>query len=895
MKEGLRWGIWLFLLVGFIPVVSASHFMGGDVTYECLGNNEYLVNLTVYRDCNSNTAFLDNLNFEINEGDCGSLYTVFLPLSAGYPKTITPLCEFEEDACDVGEGIYGVQEFLYTDVIELLGDCEEIFIGFSDCCRNSAISTLAAPEQEPFYIGATVNTTLCNSSPKFNNSPTPFTCVGQQVNYNHGVTDDEGDDLIFSLVNCGSTSDIGVNYIFPYSGIYPLESTDLSIDPITGAISFIPTALQVGVLCVKVSEFRNGIQIGEIYRDIQFTVLDCIINSVDVNILPVLSGINGTANSFGTTGDFNIDLCLGEEFCFSLETYDEDQGNLELFWNESLEEGEFTISGNTTTNVTAEFCWTPGVNDIGSNFFTVTIMDDACDIRGINTYTFTLDVDNFDLDYTYEQEEPSCEGASDGTATLSLDNSLASPTVTWQTSPPQIGLFAENLTAGSYDVVIESPSFDCGSIIIEVLIDNRNVLVVFEGSISSDVSCNGFNNGILDIDISGGIAPYDILWSNGSSDTILYDLEPGAYTVSVTDGLGCEEIGIFNITEPLPITINYSQSDYNSYGISCFSGADGSIDVTLSGGSPPLDFEWSTGTIEEGLENLTAGTYAITITDAIGCQDSLEIILTEPEPLELELDNIPPSCFYENDGSIVIEGITGGVLPYGWSLIDGGNFIPIDTFPVIVPNQTRGEKIIYFNDGVGCTHIYTVEVEAPDSLYIDIIPQDTVLELGESVDISFLTNSADSFDFVWTSTETIECETCPSFNYQPLSYTELYLNITEKTNDCTAEGIAKIRVREEDYIFVPNVFSPNNDGNNDLLSVYAKSNAIQSISSFHVFNRWGEEVYQLNNFQPNTLGRGWDGNIFGKSAPVGVYIYTLEALYINGKRRRVSGEVTLVR
>ena len=895
MKEGLRWGLYLFLLLGFIPVVHASHFMGGDVTYECLGNNQYLVKLTVYRDCNSNTAFLDNLNFEINEGSCGSIYTIFLPISEGYPKTITPLCEFEVDVCDSEEGTYGVQEFLYTDVITLIGNCEEVYIGFSDCCRNSAISTLSAPEQEPFYVGARVNTSLCNSSPKFNNNPTPFTCVGQQVNYNHGVTDDEGDDLVFSLVNCAATIDLSVNYTSPYSGVYPLETSDLSIDPATGAITFTPTALQVGVLCVRVEEFRNGEKIGEIYRDIQFTVLDCIINSVEVNTLPILSGMDGIANINGTTGDYHADLCIGEEFCFSLEGYDEDQNNLELFWNESLAEGELTISGNNSMNVTAEFCWTPGASDVGSNFFTITIMDDACDIRGSNTYTFTLDVDNVDLDYSYEQDEPSCEGSSDGTATLSLDNSLISPIVTWQTSPPQVGLFAENLSAGTYDVVIEDISFDCGSIAIEVVIDNRNALTVSKDGISSDVSCNGFTDGILDIGILGGSMPYNISWSNGSSDTILYNLEAGTYTVSVTDALGCEEIVVFDVLEPPSILIDHVQSDYNGYGVSCAGGADGSIDVMLSGGTPPLDFEWSTGATAEDLENLMAGTYAITATDIIGCQDSVEMILTEPEPLELELDNIAASCFDGRDGSIVIEGITGGVLPYGWTLIDGGSFIPVDTFPVIISNQTRGDKIIYFNDGVGCTHAYIVEVEAPDSLYIDIVPQDTFLELGANVDISFLTNSTDNFDFVWTSTATIECDTCPSFNYQPLDYTEFFINIIEETNGCTAEGIAKIRVREEDFIFVPNAFTPNNDGNNDLLNVYAKSNAIESIISFHVFNRWGAEVYQLNDFQPNTLDTGWDGNIDGKIAPVGVYIYTLEVLYINGKTRRISGDVTLIK
>jgi subtilisin family serine protease len=779
MKEGLRWVLYLFLLLGFIPLVNASHFMGGDITYECLGGNQYLIQLTVYRDCNSGNSFNPSLPLVAVAPGCDFTYSNSIFLKIGYPIIITPLCDQEVDLCDSEEGTYGVQQFIYEEIVDLPNNCPEVIFSFTDCCRNAAISTLVDPNTEEFYIGCVINTqdVTCNSSPIFNNNPTPFSCVGQEVNYNHGVTDTDGDNLVFSLVSCYEAYNSGVAYVPPFSGTNPLEATDLSIDALTGAVSFVPTALQVGIICVKVEEFRNGVKIGEITRDIQFTVLNCGTNTVDENILPVLSGINGTASAIGTTGDFEIDLCFGIEACFLIQSFDQDGHILEISWNEGIEDAVFAVNNNATTAPYAQFCWTPSVDDLGVNFFTVTVQDDACDIRGSNTYTFSLNVNNVDIDYTYTQEEPSCLGMSDGSATITLGNSFVNPILTWQTAPPQNGLFAENLSAGVYNVVIEDASLDCGSIIIKIIIDNRNALSAFKDGISSDVSCNGFTDGILDIGILGGSMPYNISWVNGSSDTILYDLEAGVYTVSVTDALGCEEIVVFDVLEPLSILIDHIQSDYNGYGVSCAGGTDGSINVMLSGGTPPLNFEWSNGAMEENLENLVAGMYTITSTDVTGCQDSFEIILTEPEPLELELDNIAATCFDGRDGSIVIEGITGGVLPYGWTLIDGGSFISVDTFPVIISNQTRGDKIIYFNDGLGCTHAYTVEVDAPDSLYIDIIPQDTVLELGESVDISFLTNSIDSFDFFWTSTDAIECDTCPSFNYQPLNYTEFYINI----------------------------------------------------------------------------------------------------------------------
>lgn len=871
--------------------------MGGDMTYTCLGNNQYLIQLTVYRDCNSVTTYENNLPLSIFSHSCDYQSSTSIILTDNYPLVITPICELEEDLCDSENGTYGVQEFLYERVVTLPEDCSEILVSFSDCCRNAAISTLVSPNQEEFYIGAVVNTqdVLCNSSPKFNNNPTPFSCVGQEVNYNHGVTDADGDDLVFSLVDCYQSYDTGVLYQSPYSGTNPLQAINLSIDPVTGAISFIPTALQVGILCVKVEEYRNGVKIGEIIRDIQFTVLNCSTNTIDENILPVISGIDGTASQSGTTGEFEASLCYGTNICFALYAFDADGHRLELSWNESIEDASFIVSNNNSQAAEAEFCWTPDIDDVGVNFFTVTVKDDACDIRGINTYTFKLLVTDGGLDYNYTESQVSCFGGSDGSATITFNPPLTNPTITWPTSPPQTGFTATNLSAGTYYVMVQDVSVECDNASIKIDISENEAIDVVADGITNQISCAGENDADLDVHITGGIGPYSVIWSNNETDTILNNLVAGNYTISITDAEGCLANQTFTVTEPPVLSVDYVRSDYNNYGISCTGGNDGWIDLTVQGGTPLYNTTWSNGATTEDLNNLLAGNYGVTVTDDNGCQDSLMVVLDEPTPLVSTLDNISATCFESKDGSIVIENVVGAVPPYAWSL-NGESFVEIDTFPVIIPNQRRGEKTIYFRDDVGCIYTNTTFIESPDPLFVTIIPTDTLLSLGDDLQVSFLTNSTDLYDVNWTSTlEGFDCDTCLFFDYQPLATTNFSLELVEQTNGCRADAKAAIRVAEESYIFMPNVFSPNDDGFNDLLNVFAKSTTVTAINYLRIYDRWGATVYEEVDFQPNDVQLGWDGYVNGKKAPAGVYVYVLEAQYINGKNKLISGDITLIR
>jgi hypothetical protein len=152
---------------------------------------------------------------------------------------------------------------------------------------------------------------------------------------------------------------------------------------------------------VKVEEFRSGVKISETIRDLQVAVVDC--NS---NTLPVLSGFNGTASATGTTGSFSYTGCVGEEIVLDLQSFDiQGQPGVEtqdifMTWGIGIPKASFIIDDTTSTLPSAKFRWTPTAADVGTNFFTVKIEDDACPINGIGIFTYKLNIQASGLNYS---------------------------------------------------------------------------------------------------------------------------------------------------------------------------------------------------------------------------------------------------------------------------------------------------------------------------------------------------------------------------------------------------------------------------------------------------------------------------------------------------------------
>lgn len=363
----------------------ASHQFGADITYNCIGKDSFLVKLTFFEDCTGITAG-NTSHISVYSPTCGSLPNLTVIRQPGAIRDITPLCPGWPSPCNGPSTILpiGVEEFIYTGLLVLPSSpapfpCHDWILSFQQCCRTGAITTGAANQN--FYISTALNQSVkpCNSSPQFGNDPIPFYCTGRQYHLNPGVYDPDGDSLSFSLVPCRQSNSSIVIYQSPLSASQPISTTGpVTIDPVTGTVSFIPNMVSIGLICIKVDEFRNGVKIGEVNRDVQIYVIACN------NPPPVASGMNCT-NKFDTT------ICPGQAISFTICSSDSNSTNsVKMRWNSGIPAGTFTTS--TAQFPVGTFSWTPTLDDIGTHFFTVNVRDNACPYVGTNSFAYVINV-----------------------------------------------------------------------------------------------------------------------------------------------------------------------------------------------------------------------------------------------------------------------------------------------------------------------------------------------------------------------------------------------------------------------------------------------------------------------------------------------------------------------
>lgn len=314
MKKQLLTIVALFgcLFAGTVSV-SAAHLVGGELSYVCLGDDTYRVELVVYRDCNcvSCADFDDpaHITFFDGEGNFVDVIDAFTPDIVELPIDTEDLCL--EDAPDVC-----VQRGYYEIEVSLPASSTGYQVVYQRCCRNNTIANLLLPgEQGSTYVLAipplAPGSACNNSSPQFTNFPPIVICANSPLIFDHSATDIDGDSLVYSICEPllgASTADPyptqasfppyqTVNWLDPYGPDNQLESDPpMSIDPVTGLLAAFPNTLGQFVVGICVSEYRDGVLLSTKTRDFQFNVADCAIVEALANV-----DIGG-----------NDTICLGE-------------------------------------------------------------------------------------------------------------------------------------------------------------------------------------------------------------------------------------------------------------------------------------------------------------------------------------------------------------------------------------------------------------------------------------------------------------------------------------------------------------------------------------------------------------------------------------------------------
>ncbi|MEZ4775273.1 MAG: T9SS type A sorting domain-containing protein [Bacteroidia bacterium] len=539
----LRLAFLPFLLLFFATYSSvfATHSMGADVTYSCIGPNQYLVKLTFFRDCDGIFPIpVEHLTY--SSANCGVSAAINLT-QPSVAVDVTPLCPSATSSCSGGNSAFGIEQYTYTGILNLPPGCgNDWILGWSNCCRNFAITTLNIPGNQSMFAYARLNNTLtpCNNSPIFNNIPTPIVCLNTPVIYNHAVTDIDGDSLVFSLTNCMQSVGVPVIYNPGYSAVNPLTTVSgVSIDPQTGEITFTPNQLQIGVICVQVDEYRNGVKIGETVRDMQFSVIGC------TNLPPVATGVNGNNNVF------DIDVCTGSTVCFDIHMSDPNGNNVSAAWNAGIPGANFTITGNGSISPTGTFCWTPGISDLGAHFFTVSVEDDNCPLTASATYAFTVNVSNSSYIVDAGADGSVCNGSS-----FTLNATGAGATnFSWS---PASGLSNPNISNPSASPVVStiytvSATFPDGCVLTDFVQVDVNTGPQLSIVPANPYICPGSSLTLTAI----SPAATGFLWSTSASgaSTIVSPLATTTYSVTATDADGCPA------TESVTVNVNTPAQD----------------------------------------------------------------------------------------------------------------------------------------------------------------------------------------------------------------------------------------------------------------------------------------------------------------------------------------------
>ena len=153
--------------------VFASHSQGADLTYECLGGNQYQITLKFYRDCEGISA-PSAPTISISSASCGESLSLTLQQIPGTGQEVSPICQNDATECTNGN-LPGVQEYVYRGTITLPAQCDDWTLAYSLCCRNAAINTISSPDNQDIYVESILDNLNypCNSSPVFSNKPVP--------------------------------------------------------------------------------------------------------------------------------------------------------------------------------------------------------------------------------------------------------------------------------------------------------------------------------------------------------------------------------------------------------------------------------------------------------------------------------------------------------------------------------------------------------------------------------------------------------------------------------------------------------------------------------------------------------------------------------------------------
>ncbi len=559
-------------------------------------------------------------------------------------------------------------------------------------------------------------------------------------------------------------------------------------------------------------------------------------------------------------------------------------------WGES--DGQASVSASGSNGAPFHFNWSDGqmgggASGLAVGLYTVT----ATDPKGC-TGTQVVAIQQLDSIFMkVAYARPTCAGYHDGiVSVVQIEGGLGmgdSTQYNYTWSLPGSGHFTmvSGFSAGNYTLEVTDLQGCMGILHFDV----QDPAAVTMQLTKQDVSCYGFSDGEAAVaGIQNAVGAVQYHWSNNGSSQQIDNLPSGNYSVTATDAKGCTAVGSTTLLQPDSLELSFQLQP-----LVCSEDSNAVITATVSGGTTDYTYLWNNGAGTATIQDLGSGIYALEVTDHNGCTIADSVVIEQPIALAIALENIMPTCFGGQDGRIRMF-VTGGHTPYRYSL-NGGDFGGSNVFLAL----PAGNYALQVRDGNGCIASATDLLSQPVPVEV-MVGIDTTIILGDSLLLTSTVNNAVGITQIEWSSALVDSFTCigmpecEEILVKPAFSNTYSVKVTDE-NGCMGEAEIRVTVEKPRGVYVPTGFTPNGDFENDLLVVHGKQKQVRNVSVFKVFDRWGELVYTDQNFPVNESTRGWDGSFRGKPCDPGVYVWLLEAEYIDGHIEFLKGDVTLVR
>jgi len=521
------------------------------------------------------------------------------------------------------------------------------------------------------------------------------------------------------------------------------------------------------------------------------------------------------------------------------------------------------------------------ISSLTAGIYTVTVTD----INGCSSTIFETVTSPDQLTASLTSTPATCNGSTDGTALLNVAGGTSPYTYLWSNGATTLSL--NGVTGGTYSVTVTDANNCIAS--TSVSIQQPAAIIVNVSGVST--ICIGQST-LISASAQGGNGGFQYLWNNGvtGSSQSVNPVATISYTVTVTDSLGCQASGVpvmVTVNPPLALTITPADTicEGESVNISA---------IATGGDGGPYSYSWSGSSVVGSQINaapVTTTNYIVTVTDGCGTPDAIaNVIILVNELPEVNFIPIPAEgcapleVYFDNN---TITSTTGAF--YQWYFGDNSNstdFSPIHWYT----EPGNYTVILKVTSAEGCISELTIQdavkvYPVPDAA-ISATPMVTSI-LNPEVNFSDYGNGSSwwNWDFGDNSMFVNEANTQHYYNEPGIYNVVLYV-----TNDfgCRDTAYTQIIIEGASTVYIPNAFTPNGDGINDIFNVAGIGLNGMGMS---IFNRWGNKVFASGN-----LNTGWDGyDLYtGAKCPIGVYLYTVKVKNFKGEFEDFTGRVTLL-